>query len=564
MEIGFRGAPQVEAAVGAGLEGLGFELATTTTPLIVAGTPDDFPSFNAERTFIAIEVGGIGGYAIDGVEASIAVIGPEGPCRRCLKRRVEASTSTPIEPSTPSSESARYAGAVAGRLIHQTGVEALDQRLGVVRLLDGGERRVLPVPGCSCEREFDRFEAGTEDPPAGEALDRAELAVDPILGIIAQVGEQSSYPAPYYIAEVADTTSFSDARAARYAAGVDLDWDDAFMRAIGEGLERYCAGCYHLDALPEEPKGRTIELADIATADDDGSVLGRWWPAIDLNTEENVSLPAEAVTFPPPAEADITGITTGLGLGATWTDAVLAGLVEVIERDACMLGWYSTYEPLELEVNHEPYQILTQRLAGEGLASTALVMTQDIDIPVVTAVVHRRDGEGDALLDIPGVDPDAWPSFAVGSAASLDPAVAAERALAEAGQNWIELLGMGPERAAQEGAIGEFATYPRQARTLLKSWPKVDAATIAPSGIEDAQSAIDHCLTETARAGLSMYAARTTTRDVASLGFEAVRVVSPEAQPLVRDRTHFADRLSSVPRELGFRPRLDRGDHPYP
>jgi ribosomal protein S12 methylthiotransferase accessory factor len=65
-------------------------------------------------------------------------------------------------------------------------------------------------------------------------------------------------------------------------------------------------------------------------------------------------------------------------------------------------------------------------------------------------------------------------------------------------------------------------------------------------------------------AGLDAYAARTTTRDVEGLGFEAVRVLIPEAQPLFTGQPFFTERAESVPRELGFDPRLEREYHPYP
>jgi len=67
-----------------------------------------------------------------------------------------------------------------------------------------------------------------------------------------------------------------------------------------------------------------------------------------------------------------------------------------------------------------------------------------------------------------------------------------------------------------------------------------------------------------ADAGLDAYAARVTTRDVAAMGFEAVRVLVPAAQPLFVSDSYFGERAREVPRELGFRPRLDRPFHPYP
>lgn len=567
MEIGYRASPSVDDAIEAGLRGLDIETTDEEPYTVAAGTVDDIQSIDqsTEGPWIAIEVGGIGGTAVDGIDGAVSVVDPRGPCYACLKQRVTASRPTAGEPAELDDVMARYAGAVAGRLLREVGVDGLETTVGTVWLLDGDELRLLPVPGCRCGSMGDRYDRPEQTDPNGDPLARAEQAVDPTIGPISQVGEQSSYPAPYYVAELADTSAFSDVQAARYAAGIDLEWDDAFMRALGEGLERYCAGVYRRDLTLSVPSENAIDLEDIPIAPEDAEPIERWWPAYNLHDDARTWLPLEAVVFPPPDGADIDAITTGLGLGETWTEAVLSGLLEVIERDACMLGWYSTYEPLELDVDSMPYTTLVRRMAGEGLASTALLMTQDLDVPVVTAVVHRRNADGRPAHKIPGTDADDWPAFAVGSAADIDPATAAERALAEAVQNWIELREMGPERADDEQEhVAEFARFPRQARGLIDAETTVEAGEIAPAGIEDAEDALAHCVEALEASDLTGYAARLTTRDVESLGFEAVRVVVPQAQPLVKQRGHFTDRLRSVPRELGFSPRLDRGHHPYP
>jgi ribosomal protein S12 methylthiotransferase accessory factor len=55
-----------------------------------------------------------------------------------------------------------------------------------------------------------------------------------------------------------------------------------------------------------------------------------------------------------------------------------------------------------------------------------------------------------------------------------------------------------------------------------------------------------------------------TPRDVAQLGFEAVRVLVPTAQPLFTGEAFFGERAREVPPDLGFEFRPDRGHHPYP
>jgi ribosomal protein S12 methylthiotransferase accessory factor len=390
-----------------------------------------------------------------------------------------------------------------------------------------------------------------------DALTRAERALDERVGLVREVGERESFPAPYYLAATADTRAFADERCAEFAAGVSLDWDVAFVKALGEGLERYCAGVYRGTEFTHATETRRARpVPPRAFVRPDGyETPGRgdrvaWVDGENLATGESVSLPAEFVHYPPPTERSKPAITTGLGLGNSGTEALLSGLYEVIERDATMLSWYSTFEPLELAVDDQRYRELGRRAQAVGLSTTALLVTQDLDVPVVAAAVHR-DGE--------------WPQFAAGSAADLDPTAAATSALAEALQNWQELRAMGPERAAAEkAAIGEYADFPRAARRFVDADGPIPADSVGPDTVPAGEAELDAVVSRVADADLDAYAARTTTSDVELLGFEAVRVLVPEAQPLFTGEAFFGDRARTVPGELGFEPRLDGPYHPFP
>jgi len=274
-------------------------------------------------------------------------------------------------------------------------------------------------------------------------------------------------------------------------------------------------------------------------------------PGVDLAAGEETYLAAELVQFPPPEERYVDAITTGLGLGSSGVDALASGLTEVLERDATMLAWYSTFEPLALDVDAEGYRTLEKRARSEGLAVTALLVTQDVDVPVVAVAVHREDGD--------------WPRFAVGSDAALDAERAATDALAEALQNWMELRSMGRSEASEEdGAIGAFADFPRAAADFLDAGGPVPARSVGPGRVPTGEDRLRALVDRIDAAGLTPYAARVTTRDVAHVGFEAVRVVVPDAQPLFTDEAVFGERARTVPEALGFEARLDRRHHPYP
>jgi len=273
-------------------------------------------------------------------------------------------------------------------------------------------------------------------------------------------------------------------------------------------------------------------------------------PGEELSTGDAVSLPAEFVHYPPPEARHRPAITTGLGLGTDGGEALLSGLYEVIERDAAMLSWYSTYEPLGLAVGDEGFEALVARARAEELSVSPVLVTVDVDVPVVAVAVHR-DG--------------AWPRFAVGSGADLDATAAARSALAEALQNWMELRAMGPDDAADEGgAIARYADFPPEARELTAPDDGIPAASVGPETVPTGEAALDAVVSRVDDAGLSAYAARITTADVAGLGFEAVRVLAPTAQPLFVGEPYFGTRAETVPQDLGYEPHLDRAFHPYP
>jgi ribosomal protein S12 methylthiotransferase accessory factor len=275
-----------------------------------------------------------------------------------------------------------------------------------------------------------------------------------------------------------------------------------------------------------------------------------WHDAENLETGRTVQVPAELVVFPPPERTVRPAITTGLGLGNSGVEAIRSGLYEVIERDAAMLAWYSTYEPMGLTVDDEQFETLLARIESEGLSTTVLLLTQDIDVPVVAACVHRED---------------EWPRFAAGSAADLDPTAAARNALEEAMQNWLELGRMGESGAEDAGgAIGTYADFPEPVQEFVTPKTTVPAATVGPADPPEGKAELTALVDRVTTAGLDAYATRLTPRDIETMGFESVRVLVPEAQPLFTGDPYFGERARTVPESLGFEPRPDRAYHPFP
>ncbi|MXR51028.1 bacteriocin biosynthesis protein SagD [Halovenus sp. WSH3] len=529
----------------------------TTELAVVIGTAGDpvFAEANeraleTETPWIAVELGGLGGIAV--ADASVSCFEPGAGCYECLSGRVTANLDRQPDPRTPETATGRFAGAIAGR--EAASALAGESIGGQVITLPYEQRRLLPLPNCVCDPgdrgELDRSD-GARDVEA--ALARAEQSLDDTIGIVQEVGEVESFPVPYYLAQSCETAGFSDASASREAAGVDPDWNAAFMKALGEGLERYCAGVYRGERLehgaPESVEGAVPPSAFVCEHEPDPAEPIEWVPGEELAGGDRRLLPAEFVYHPPPEHRYHPPVTTGLGLGNSTVEALLSGLYEVIERDAMMLAWHSSFEPLGLAVEDETYETMVRRADSEGYAVQTLLLTQDVDVPVVATAVTG----------------DEWPELAFGTAADLDVTAAAESALAEALQNWTELRGMGPEEAADAmGAIGRYASDPGPAAAFVDPETTVPASSVGPDSVPDGEAELDNVLDKLDDAGLDAYGARLTTRDVDQLGFEAVRAVVPAAQPLTFGESYFGERATTVPGQMGFEARLDAEHHPFP
>jgi ribosomal protein S12 methylthiotransferase accessory factor len=505
--------------------------------------------------WIAVELGGIGGYPVVG--ASIAGLSPAGPCEQCLETRVAANLPADTDPvPAPGIARQRVAGSLAAEMAVTWAEGDRDAVVGRVIERPHADRLLLPVPGCECgsARSF-ALERGQDAVDVETALGWGEQTIDDRLGVISSVGEAESFPAPYYLASLTDTTGFSDVRAPSQAAGVATDWNAAFMKAVGESCERYAAGVYDATQFQDGnavDATETIDPAQFVAPDDDRDGADTdidWLPATDLATGDTQAVPASLVVHPPTVEPIRPAVTTGLGLHTSSDGGLRSGLTEVIERDAAMIAWYSTFEPLGLSVADETYATLKRRAAAEDLSVSAVLLTQDIDVPVVAVALQR----------------DSWPAFAVGSAGALDPVEAARSALEEALQNWMELRGMGEDDAADaSGAIGRYASHPGQAASLFAPETTVPASSVGPESVPAPGERLDLLIERVTDAGLRPLATRLTTRDLEAVGYEAVRVLVPAAQPLFFDEPYFGERATAVPASHGFEPRLDRAMHPFP
>lgn len=196
----------------------------------------------------------------------------------------------------------------------------------------------LPVPTCrSCA--------------VGERELTCESLVGDRLGLVHEVRLLRGVPEPFVaaLASGCRTDAFLANRALNRGMAVDETVAQARRRAIGESIERYCAA-----AMPQDlPFSRAGDLeGPYLDPRRFGVLQGGWEPetsairwvrAHSLVGNRRIWVPASAVFVPyaDPWGEPILELQNSVGIAAhaSLDQAILHGLAEVLERDACLRAW---------------------------------------------------------------------------------------------------------------------------------------------------------------------------------------------------------------------------------
>ncbi|MFI1929126.1 TOMM precursor leader peptide-binding protein [Streptomyces sp. NPDC020330] len=158
--------------------------------------------------------------------------------------------------------------------------------------------------------------------------------------------------------------------------------------------------------------------------------VAEWTPLWSLGSRRTRYLPTSMLYFGPGPDGRTRAPwadSNGNAAGSSLEDAVLQGLLEVVERDAVALWWYHrTRQPgVDLDAFDEPWLADARAAyARSGREVWALDLTADLGVPVVAAVSRRTGRPADELGE----------GLALGFGAHTDPRVAVRRAVTELGQ----------------------------------------------------------------------------------------------------------------------------------
>ena len=210
--------------------------------------------------------------------------------------------------------------------------------------------------------------------------------------------------------------------------------------------------------------------------------------------------------------------SNGCAAGNTLPEAVLQGLLELVERDACALWWYNRVRrpAIDLKSFGDPYfDAMSRRFDGLGRCLYVLDLRTDIGLPVAMAVSWRNTDGGHIHL---------------GLGCHLEPRLAISRALTELTQvafseEWETLLESGNKTYDLDHLHWlRTATTNDQRYVVPQSSPVMEASDMTDFSSDDISEDIRFCVRRLNDLGLETLVLDHTRPDV---GFPTARVIVP-------------------------------------
>jgi len=264
-----------------------------------------------------------------------------------------------------------------------------------------------------------------------------------------------------------------------------------------------------------------------------------WIQGWDLMSDAEVLVPANAVYHPYTRGIPIfRSNTSGLASGNTIEEAIVHGLLEVIERDAISIAEYSRVVGQEITLQDDDGEVydLKTRFEAAGITVKLWLLPSITGIPVIVA----------ALDDFTTEDPTM---LVMGAGAHLSPEHAVFRALTEAAQFRLAQISGGREDVRNRSGFVVGAGYERMKR-MNKFWYE-DRETIKLSEIPDTSSGTPKQSIETIVARLRGIAPHAIVVDLAQpwIDIPVVRTIIPTFELYTVDRERIGDRARLARKE---------------
>ncbi|MBF4469565.1 MAG: YcaO-related McrA-glycine thioamidation protein [Methanobrevibacter arboriphilus] len=321
-------------------------------------------------------------------------------------------------------------------------------------------------------------------------------------------------------------------------AGKGAKKDQAKASAMMEGFERYSAEKQSIDdensklaTLSEMDGEKFIHPDDLIISNEVKSLdfekerKIEWTLTKDIITENDYYIPSNAIFHPYiPKDAKNTsaifkGNTNGLASGNVLEEAVLHGMLEVIERDAWSIFELTKKNKKCINIDNIENPLineLLEKFKKEYINIKLMDLTADIDIPTIAATAD------DTILKDPAL-------LTLGIGTHLNPEIAVLRALTEVAQSRATQI-HGTREDTSRAVLMRKAGYERMKKINKHYFEEENNVIIDLSDIEDKSTDslkkdIEITTNELKRNNIDEILFKNLTRK--EIGINVVRVIIP-------------------------------------
>ncbi|WP_246661152.1 YcaO-like family protein [Rhizobium sp. ERR 1071] len=293
-----------------------------------------------------------------------------------------------------------------------------------------------------------------------------------------------------------------NSRAIVIAQGKGLDDVSAKTSAVMEAIERSVATqpcCSVLMASLDEltASGHATDcledLLAIGAQPIETMEQIRWSQAHDLAKNASIFVPFEAIHLDRTHVSPRFWVSSdGLASGNTWHEAVLHGLLERIERDACVL--WNVGDPACRHARRiDPHSIedegireMLEKIFSADFDLALFDVTSDLAVASIVALLRPKGDDGSLR----------YVDLTMGAGASLSPDVAAARAISEAVQSRMTFIAgarddLIPELFSRRADLDHLQSFQARCTTSL-----AELATMSATSAQDALDQLVETLLE--------------------------------------------------------------------
>jgi ribosomal protein S12 methylthiotransferase accessory factor len=369
-------------------------------------------------------------------------------------------------------------------------------------------------------------------------------------------------------------------------SGTALEEAECLLPSLAEGLERYCTSIFaseqFVTATAAELGSAALDLTVIPRCSSrelshprcplvapDATLPIRWVRALSLLSGDMVFVPAIMVYlytgYDTPGERIWIPITTGCAAHRSYERALLAAILEVIERDAISLVWLQKLPLPRIEIDRFSPQLATYwdhyQKGSSDLEYFFFDATTDLGVPTVYGVQVSATNKRVTTL--------------VSCSSAMDPAEAIVKVMRDMGSCRIPFRRPREVPANWDNFTDLFhgAAYMARAERasafdfLVKTPNRRLLSSIACLDDTDERRALDGMLTKLRSKGLDAYAVDLSSDEALRAGFRVVRVLIPGLQPFsfqYRARYLGHPRLYEAPRLMGYPVHSEEQLSPWP